>query len=33
MGCSNGGYHYLGSGKMLSQIGEAFAKAMAGLQK
>jgi hypothetical protein len=27
MGSSNGGYHYLGSGKMLSQIGEAFAEA------
>ena len=33
MGCSNGGYHYLGSGKMLSQIGEAFANAMVKLQK
>jgi hypothetical protein len=32
-GCSNGGYHYLGSAKMLSQIGEAFAKAMVKLQK
>jgi alpha-galactosidase len=28
MGCSNGGYHYLGSAKMLSQIGQAFGEAM-----
>jgi hypothetical protein len=27
-GSSDGGYHYLGSGKMLSQIGEAFANAI-----
>ncbi len=27
-GCSNGGYHYLGSAKILAQIGKAFAEAM-----
>lgn len=33
MGSSNGGYHYLGSAKMLSQIGKAFAEAMIGMQR
>ncbi len=33
MGCSNGGYHYLGSAKMLGQIGKAFAEAMHTTQK
>ena len=27
-GASNAGYHYLGSGKMMAQIGKAFAEAM-----
>jgi alpha-galactosidase len=27
-GCSNGGYHYLGSAKTMAQIGQAFAEAM-----
>ncbi|MBT7700785.1 MAG: hypothetical protein HN700_10875 [Verrucomicrobia bacterium] len=29
LGCSNAGYHYLGSAKMLGQIGKAFADALA----
>jgi len=33
LGASNGGYHYLGSAKMLCQIGEAFANAMAKLDR
>jgi hypothetical protein len=32
-GASNGGYHYLGSAKMLGQIGKAFAKAMLEMEK
>ena len=28
-GCSNAGYHYLGSAKIMAQIGRAFAEAMA----
>ena len=28
-GCSNAGYHYLGSAKIMAQIGKAFAEAMA----
>lgn len=32
-GASNAGYHYLGSAKILAQIGKAFAEAMAELQK
>ena len=28
MGCSNGGYHYLGSAKIMAQIGNAFAEAI-----
>ncbi len=32
-GKSNAGFHYLGSAKFFAQIGEAFAKAMADLQK
>ena len=28
MGASNGGYHYLGSAKILGQIGKAFAEAI-----
>ena len=32
-GASNQGYHYLGSGKMLSQIGEAFAGAILKIKK
>lgn len=31
-GMSNAGYHYLGSGKILAQIGDAFAKAMVDLE-
>ena len=27
-GASNAGYHYMGSGKLLAQIGKAFAEAM-----
>ena len=27
-GCSNAGYHYMGSAKMMGQIGKAFAEAM-----
>jgi len=33
LGASNGGYHYLGSAKMLSQIGNAFAEKMLELKK
>jgi len=33
MGSSNGGYHYLGSAKILSQIGKAFADAMIEMEK
>jgi hypothetical protein len=32
-GASNGGYHYFGSAKILSQIGKAFAEALLALQK
>jgi alpha-galactosidase len=32
-GCSNGGYHYFGSAKILSQIGKAFAEAILKIQK
>jgi hypothetical protein len=32
-GASNGGYHYFGSAKILSQIGKAFAEALLPLQK
>lgn len=32
-GISNGGYHYLGAAKILAPIGQAFAEAMADLQK
>ena len=30
-GVSNGGYHYLGSAKIMAGIGKGFAEAMAGL--
>lgn len=33
LGASNGGYHYLGSAKMLSQIGKAFAEKMLEIEK
>jgi len=33
MGASNGGYHYLGSAKIMAQIGEAFAAAMLEMEK
>ena len=32
-GASNGGYHYFGSAKILSQVGKAFAEAILKLQK
>ena len=32
-GISNGGYHYLGAAKIMTPIGNAFAEAMAKLQK
>ena len=32
-GASNGGYHYFGSAKILSQVGKAFAEAIVNLQK
>ena len=32
-GCSNGGYHYLGSAKIMAQIGRAFAQAMLEMDK
>lgn len=32
-GASNAGYHYLGCGKTIAQIGEAFAKAMMNLEQ
>ena len=32
-GASNAGYHYLGCGKTMALIGEAFAKAMIKMQK
>jgi len=32
-GCSNGGYHYLGSAKIVAQIGKAFAEAMLEMEK
>jgi len=32
-GASNGGYHYLGSAKVLAQIGKAFAEAMLEMQE
>lgn len=32
-GASNGGYHYMGSAKILGQIGKAFAEAMITMQK
>ncbi len=31
-GISNGGYHYLGAGKIMAPIGKAFAEAMANMQ-
>ncbi len=33
MGASNGGYHYLGSAKIMAQIGRAFAKAVLEMEK
>lgn len=33
MGISNGGYHYLGSAKIMAQIGKAFAEALDSLSK
>ena len=33
MGSSNGGYHYLGSAKIMAQIGKAFAEAILELEK
>jgi len=33
MGASNGGYHYLGSAKIMAQIGKAFAEAMLEMEK
>jgi alpha-galactosidase len=33
LGASNGGYHYMGSGKILGQIGKAFAEAMQSLEQ
>jgi len=32
-GISNGGYHCLGTAKIMAPIGKAFAEAMANLQK
>jgi hypothetical protein len=32
-GASNGGYHYLGSAKIMAQIGKAFAEAMLKMEK
>ena len=32
-GASNGGYHYLGSAKIMAQIGKAFAEAMLKMQR
>jgi len=32
LGASNAAYHYMGSGKMMAQIGEAFAEAMVGME-
>lgn len=32
-GASNGGYHYFGSAKILSQVGKAFAEALLKLHK
>ena len=32
-GASNAGFHYLGSGKMMAQIGKAFAEAMLKMEK
>lgn len=32
-GASNGGYHYMGSAKIMAQIGKAFAEAMVNFQK
>jgi alpha-galactosidase len=32
-GASNAAYHYMGSGKMMAQIGKAFAEAMLGMEK
>ena len=32
-GASNGGYHYFGSAKILSQVGKAFAEAIVKIQK
>jgi hypothetical protein len=32
LGSSNGGYHYLGSAKIIAQIGQAFAKGMLALE-
>jgi hypothetical protein len=31
-GCSNGGYHYLGSAKIMAQIGQAFAQAVLDME-
>ena len=33
LGVSNGGYHYMGCGKTLAQIGKAFAEAMVGMRQ
>lgn len=33
MGASNGGYHYLGSAKIMAQIGKAFAEALLEMEK
>jgi hypothetical protein len=32
-GISNGGFHYLGSAKIMAQIGKGFAEAMVGMEK
>ncbi len=32
-GASNGGYHYLGSGKIMAQIGKAFTEALLEMEK
>jgi len=31
-GCSNAGYHYMGSAKTMAQIGKAFAEAILEMQ-
>ena len=33
LGASNAAYHYMGSGKMMAQIGRAFAEAMSELER